>query len=393
MHKRDRMLKLVRLNGQLIKCMNKVFRDDREIFLTAALNYPSEELVEDGIFIRKSKYIDDREVILALVKTNGIFLAYASSAFRSDREIVLTAVSNYGGAMEYTYPKLIGDYEIVLTALQNDGLVLEYVMDELRASPEIILQAVINEGYALHYVRDADSKTVLAAVTSKNPNGSLRNAPSKFRNNREIVFAAVKNEGMALEYASAELRADREIVTAAVKNKGSALEYAHVEFKSDREIVLEAVKNDGMALKYASLNFQADREIIKEAITNNGMAIIYVWSGWLNVDREILLQAVIHDIWIFKYSGIIFNGYVELVLAIIENDGAALERADEDLEVDRPIISTAFKNIKRKIAYEVELKKSNEEIFISIMMDKSKTSRERYIQEHVETLYYVRRMP
>ena len=107
-------------------------------------------------------------------------------------------------------------------------------------------------------------------------NGLFLEKAVNFRNDREIVLAAVNNNGYALIHASQELRNDREIVLAAINN-GCSLYLVSEELKRDREIVMAAVTQNGYDLKHASLELQYDREIVLAAIKQNRNALSYVY--------------------------------------------------------------------------------------------------------------------
>ena len=115
----------------------------------------------------------------------------------------------------------------------------------------------------------------------------LENANKSFRNDKEVVLAAVKACGASnLYFADESLKKDKEIVLAAVKQSGYALQDADNSFKKDREIVLAAVKECGWALDYADESLQKDREIVIAAIKNYGNALRYA-SKELQNDPEL----------------------------------------------------------------------------------------------------------
>ena len=95
---------------------------------------------------------------------------------------------------------------------------------------------------------------------------ALEYVSNEFKNNREVVLAAVNRNSEALKFASHELRADPEVVMAAVKENGYSLAYASAELRADRDIVIAAVERDGYALEYASDALKADREVVLEAM-------------------------------------------------------------------------------------------------------------------------------
>ena len=80
--------------------------------------------------------------------------------------------------------------------------------------------------------------------------------------------------GNALQYASDEFKNDKELVLAAVTQNGWSLEYLCEELRNDKEVVLAAVKNCGMALNHASEELRNDKEVVLAAITEDGWSII-----------------------------------------------------------------------------------------------------------------------
>ena len=97
----------------------------------------------------------------------------------------------------------------------------------------------------------------------------LEDLPDQYRDDREIVLAALQEESeQVLEFASPRLRADFEIVLKAVRVDGLNLMYASDELRDAEEIVLAAVNNYGGALKYASKRLQQDSELKRIAADN-----------------------------------------------------------------------------------------------------------------------------
>ena len=147
-----------------------------------------------------------------------------------------------------------------------------------------------------------------------------------FRNNLEIVLAAVSQNGSALRYASEELRADRETVLVAVRNCGSALRYASEELRADPAIVLAAVSQNGCALRYASAELKADREIVLAAVSQEGMALFYA-SDALRDNPETVLAAVSQDGMALEYASEEWRDDPAIVLAAVSQDSSALQFA------------------------------------------------------------------
>lgn len=111
---------------------------------------------DDTIFAENIMgFREDREVMLAAVRDNGLFLSYASDALRNDREIVLAAVRQDGMALSYASPALQNNRDVVMTAVRQNGGALQYASETLRSDREIV--AEVNEKYAymaLHPLHD-----------------------------------------------------------------------------------------------------------------------------------------------------------------------------------------------------------------------------------------------
>lgn len=104
---------------------------------------------------------------------------------------------------------------------------------------------------------------VLAAVLK---NGSfLKRAPREFRDDTEIVLAAMRSQPWVIRFAPERLRNDRQVVVEAVRDMGNSLHYASRQLRDDRAVVLLAVINDGDSLQFASDRLKADKEVVMTA--------------------------------------------------------------------------------------------------------------------------------
>lgn len=113
-------------------------------------------------------------------------------------------------------------------------------------------------------------------MTYKNKETALKHITQKkfykedfdnFRDDKEVVLAAVSNYGGSLAYASDRLKDDKEVVLRAIdKSDGYVLEYASDRLKDDKELALEAVKKSGGAMVVASDKLKDDVEVVLEAV-------------------------------------------------------------------------------------------------------------------------------
>ena len=76
---------------------------------------------------------------MAVVKSAGYALRYASEALKNDREVVLAAVQKDGEALIYASEVLKNDREVILAAVQQNASALEYVGGTLRNDNDVLL--------------------------------------------------------------------------------------------------------------------------------------------------------------------------------------------------------------------------------------------------------------
>eukprot|EP00913_Durusdinium_trenchii_P014108 g13242.t1 len=92
-------------------------------------------------------------------------------------------------------------------------------------------------------------------------------AAERFKNDKEVVLAAVANSGQALKYVGKALQSDRDVVSAAIQQNGLALHFASPRMRCDKELVLEACERDGSALLFAAdgvlLQHRSENEVLK----------------------------------------------------------------------------------------------------------------------------------
>ena len=107
------------------------------------------------IFLREANpdIQDDKEIVMATVKSNPSALQFASDRLRSDKEVVLTAIRAdadmtmpEGGVLSYASDGLRNDKEIVLEAVKNNGMAIQYMSEELVNDKNFVLKALKNSG-------------------------------------------------------------------------------------------------------------------------------------------------------------------------------------------------------------------------------------------------------
>jgi len=148
------------------------------------------------------EYRNDREAVLAAVKTSGYALEYADDSLKGDREIVLAAVGDIGSALEYASAGLRADREIVALAVNNNHHNFRYAHESILGDLEFIqsLIAKFDDPNLLYYFSDklkANKKFVINLLKI-NP-FNINHVSNALWNDKEIlaaVFGDFKSESL-----------------------------------------------------------------------------------------------------------------------------------------------------------------------------------------------------
>eukprot|EP00435_Cladocopium_sp_Y103_P009183 s2261_g2.t1 len=171
------------------------------------------------------------------------FLRSAPPAVRKQREVVLVLVKKDGLALEFAAENLRADREVVLAAVRKGAFALEFASDSLTKDRSFILEAVGQNGYALAC------------------------AP-KYQGDRQIVETALREDGSALEYASDELRGNKEVALLAAASD-SALEHVAVHLWQDRNFAAAVLSKNDAAVAFLPASVRNDEKFLLDAVQRN----------------------------------------------------------------------------------------------------------------------------
>jgi hypothetical protein len=109
---------------------------------------------------------NDKNIIMNVVKNNGLALQYASERLQDDEEIVMIAIQNNMWALNFASERLKDDKEIVMTAVQNSKWALKYTSERLQDDKEIVMAAIQKNRTALRFAskRLQDDKEIISLL-------------------------------------------------------------------------------------------------------------------------------------------------------------------------------------------------------------------------------------
>jgi hypothetical protein len=156
---------------------------------------------------------DDFDVVLSVVKRNGMELEYASSDLIDNEDIVLAAVEQNGIALQFASDTMRENNEVIDRACTQNPLALEFVLDEETITDRYFLLVLVKE-----------NGMVLQFIDGKN----FQDSKEKLKIYFEVALAAVKQNGLALQFAGdVKLDIYFEVALAAVKQNGDAIKFVN----------------------------------------------------------------------------------------------------------------------------------------------------------------------
>ena len=98
------------------------------------------------------KLRENKSVVKAAIRQNGMALEFASNTLRDDVDVALIAVRQNGLALKYVSERLTHDLDVVLAAVRRTGLALKYASLEMRNDGEVVTAAILRDSRAVKFL-------------------------------------------------------------------------------------------------------------------------------------------------------------------------------------------------------------------------------------------------
>lgn len=168
-----------------------------------------------------------------------------------------------------------------------------------------------------------------------------------WKEDKDVVLAAVKQYPAVLKVVDKCFKKDKEIVLASMTNPGysGSLQYVDDNLKKDKEVVVTAIERSIFNLDYADPIFKKDKEFIMNVFANakyadDGHALKYVDDG-LKADKEVVLAAINLTPDSIEYADDSLKADKEVVLAALASPGDSFKFVDKSLKNDKDVVSAA----------------------------------------------------
>ena len=229
----------------------------------------------------------NKEEIIKRVSSGDFLISYQeiNDQLKNDKEIIKAFIIKDGTesflenpdddfALGYLKPDLKEDRELLLLALEADSK-KGIISPEKKYVPEKFHK---------------DEEVTFAAVKA---GWEFKNVDSSFKDNKNIIKAAISKNSKLYETLDANLKKDKDILIEAIKgdpknnfSSSSQFEFADESLKKDREVVLSASKINGFILKFVDESFKKDKEIVLEAVKQSPLVFEEI-DATLKEDKDV----------------------------------------------------------------------------------------------------------
>ena len=292
-------------------------------------------------------YKDDRDVMLAYVKTSGSYLTFASERLQADEELQRLAYkTNPTVFLEPPLDKyrsaFVNDKKFVMQCMRDDKSI--YIEPEYKDDDEVAAVALEIDVCAIWNLSERlqDNEEIIKKCVSEK-GFLLRYASERLRDNDEIALLAVDNDPNAIEFVSDRLLSDAFFVGKVVSKHGALLEYTSEDLRDDKSIVVSAISNYPKAFEFASNRLKGDKEVGKLAVESSCENYDHL-SARLQDDEEIVKIVVAAAGWYIKYVPKRHRDNEEIARIAVEanEDGFILEHLSMRLRGDEAFVKWAI---------------------------------------------------
>lgn len=318
-----------------------------------------------------TEYQNDKEVVLASVKSDGNSLRFASELMKSDYDIVLAAVKSKGESLRYASEQLKSNLEIIKHACINNINTISYLNDSYKCDKEFLKNTIQTIKYSeckffkdlpINIRGDKDIISICALLSYE----ILEFVPDEIRtiltSDKKFMLPIIKNNSAAYIFISEDLKADDELINITVSNDGRMLRHA-INYTLDIKIILSAIRYNSEAFKFVPKILSLDKTFIKEASIINYYIAEY-FDDVIKNDNKFMFELININGKIIDFLPFYYLYDIDIVKSAISTNGLLLERLSENFQSDEEIVTIAVKNEGISLNSASNILKENENICI-----------------------------
>ena len=321
-------------SGRLKDFLNELetFKDDEEV-IKAAAQKKGEWFAHASARLR-----NDKAFFLNLIAARGKTLAafpFASEALRDDEDVVAAVIGYKGAWFEFASARLRNDKAFLLAAFKSRvkaAEALEFAAEAFKDDAQVVTAAVKKDGHAFAFASDRlrrNKAFVLhllalhAMATNNIPKSTFafQHANASLQDDPEVALAALKQNDAMWRFVSTRLREDRPFIFAAIECNPMVFKHFTEALKDDTEVAQAAIQKDGFLLEAANPRFRHDKAFLLRAAHAGPMAgamLLFV-SDDLKDDAELVKASVQKESNFFRYASDRLRHDREFVLDLLKH--------------------------------------------------------------------------
>lgn len=285
------MLSLVKFTKETLDFTNGIKKYKLENNKQIILN--SVKRNGNNLSLASVKLKNDYSVVLEAVKNNGLSINYASKKLKNNEDLAIAAINNNPESYYFLSENLKNDENIIKTLLiKEPSKILEF--DYLQNYNKLIKRVIKENGLALKYLSNKNrDNEKLVLLASKNNINSLEYASQRLKNDKEfIISTAIKlKTDKVIYFASESLIHNKQFVIDIIKRIGFNLYFVFDEFKDDIDVVEAAVRNDIRNFEHASDRLKENEIIVLDLTKKYGPVLRYASNKLLN-NPNFMMKAI-----------------------------------------------------------------------------------------------------
>jgi hypothetical protein len=264
-------------------------RDDKNLVLLAFSNTISANIDRTDLSWVSDRLRDDEDVANAAVSARISNYEYLSDRLKFNESFALEFILEYPYSFNNIHDYFKLNREFIIKAIANNSKVIDHIAPIFQEDQEIVLLAAQTyHGAYAYYLSLAppdflNNRSNVIQIVSRYPM-AIQQLGVDFRNDKEIVRAAVWKNAIAAKYSPA-LQTDREFAFEMITVNGEVI-YFLEQFSKDDSFALESVKRNGLNLQFFQDSIRNNKHIVLEAFKQNGESIFFA-SETLKRDKEI----------------------------------------------------------------------------------------------------------
>lgn len=304
-----------------------------------------------------------------------------NSGYENNKDQILYILMRNFSEFKYVNESLKNDRNFLLDVVKTRGLCLKYFNLEFRDDEEIVSAAIISNRLAFAYVSDRlKNKLDIALIAVKSGDRQIYKYLGKKIRSERIIYetALTTGKSFSLQYAPDDIKNDPKYIMAS-----ESLQFASDKFKDDDEFVIEMLKINPYNLQFVSNRLKNCESVVK-LIFEEKYEKYYIMP---QSDREFIFDKYAGEIiksnkkFIEKYisNEVMKKMYLKNAVDVIEIqknltnyiklDGKYLAYANMEEQDNENVVSEAVKTNIESLKYASE-RIRNDEVFIRQLLEK-----------------------